>query len=127
MPCLYFSACSHTPFQSAGGQEIYPTVVAKAAALFHSLISNHAFHNGNKRTAVLAMDTFLIGNGYSLALDNDPMYELARDTAYLDLGKHMKSVKKLLGNKSGEVLKKLVYHLFDEEVAKLPLGQVIQT
>jgi death-on-curing protein len=69
------------PFQSAGGQEAYPTIVEKAAALFHSLISNHPFHNGNKRTAVLSMDAFLMGNGYSPALDNDRMYELAQDTA----------------------------------------------
>lgn len=53
----------------------------KAAALFHSLISNHPFHNGNKRTAVLAMDAFLMGNGYSCALDNLRMYDLAQDTA----------------------------------------------
>lgn len=50
---------------------------------------------------------------------------LAGDPAYRDLGTHMKAVKKLLGGKSGDVLKKLVYELFDEEVAKLPLGQVI--
>lgn len=69
------------PFQSAGGQEAYPTIVEKAAALFHSLISNHPFHNGNKRTAILSMDAFLMGNDYSSALDNDAMYELAQDTA----------------------------------------------
>jgi hypothetical protein len=51
---------------------------------------------------------------------------LADDPNYKDLGTHMKAVKKLLGNKSGDVLKNLVYELFDEEVAKLPLGQVIQ-
>lgn len=69
------------PFHSAGGQDAYPTITEKAAALFHSLISNHPFHNGNKRTAVLSMDAFLIGNAYSPALDNDRMYELAQDTA----------------------------------------------
>lgn len=51
---------------------------------------------------------------------------LAGDPNYQALGTHMKAVKKLLGGKRGEVLKKLVYELFDEEVAKLPLGQVIQ-
>jgi DNA-binding PadR family transcriptional regulator len=51
---------------------------------------------------------------------------LAGEPSYKDLGTHMKAVKKLLGSKSGDVLKKLVYELFDEEVAKLPLGQVIQ-
>jgi len=71
----------HIKTQWAGGQAAYPTIVEKAAALFHSLISNHPFHNGNKRTAVLSMDAFLMGNGYSIALDNDRMYELAQDTA----------------------------------------------
>jgi len=87
------------PFQSAGGQEIYPTIVGKAAALFHSLISNHAFHNGNKRTAVLAMNAFLMGNGYSLALDNDRMYELAQDTAsYRERGvSHSDQLAKITG------------------------------
>jgi hypothetical protein len=51
-------------------------------------------------------------------LDDEP--------AYHDLCTHMKAVKNLLGKKSGEVLKNLVYELFDEEVAKLPLGQVIK-
>jgi death-on-curing protein len=69
------------PFQSAGGQDAYPTIIEKAAALFHSLIANHPFHNGNKRTAVLSMDAFLMGNGYTMAVDNDRMYELAQDTA----------------------------------------------
>ncbi len=69
------------PFQSVFGQEAYPGIVEKAAALFHSLISNHPFYNGNKRTAVLAMDAFLMGNGYTSALDNDAMYELAQHTA----------------------------------------------
>ena len=69
------------PFHSAGGQDAYSTIIEKAAALFHALIANHPFHNGNKRTAVLSMHAFLMGNGYSLALDNDRMYELAQDTA----------------------------------------------
>src|ERR1041385_4253608 len=43
------------PFHSAFRQDAYPTLVEKAAALFHSLISNHPFHDGNKRTAVLAL------------------------------------------------------------------------
>ena len=35
------------PFHSADGQDVYPTIIEKAAALFHSLIANHPFHNGN--------------------------------------------------------------------------------
>jgi death-on-curing family protein len=69
------------PFASAGEQDAYPSLIEKAAALFHSLISNHPFTNGNKRVAVVAVDAFLLGNGYTLALDNEQMYELARTTA----------------------------------------------
>ena len=69
------------PFHSMGGQDLYPTIIDKAAALFHSLIANHPYTNGNKRTAVVAVDAFLMGNGRSIALDNDAMYKLASDTA----------------------------------------------
>lgn len=69
------------PFHSVGGQDFYPTVIEKAAALFHSLIANHPFQNGNKRTAVVSVDVFLAANGYNLALRNTAMYELATQTA----------------------------------------------
>lgn len=69
------------PFHSAGTQDAYPSIIEKATALFHSLISNHPFANGNKRVAVVAVDAFLLGNGYTLALDNEQMYELAKKTA----------------------------------------------
>jgi Fic/DOC family len=59
----------------------YPSVTSKATALFHSMIANHPFQNGNKRTAVLAVDAFLMGNGYALVLTNEQMYELAQKTA----------------------------------------------
>ena len=79
-PQLIDSAVNR-PFQSFGGVEFYPTLADKAAPLFHSLVCNHPFTNGNKRTAVLAVDAFLVANGMILALDNDQMYELAKTTA----------------------------------------------
>ncbi|MDP9185308.1 MAG: type II toxin-antitoxin system death-on-curing family toxin, partial [Actinomycetota bacterium] len=63
------------------GGDTYPTVHHKAAALFHSLTRNHAFINGNKRTAVLAAATFLKLNGYRLLLSDSDMIMLATDTA----------------------------------------------
>lgn len=69
------------PFHSAFGADVYPSVTEKAAALFHSLISNHPFHNGNKRTAVIALDQFLLANGYYLLLSNAATYVLAEHTA----------------------------------------------
>jgi death-on-curing family protein len=69
------------PFQSAFGKDAYPTVLGKAVALFHSLIANHPFHDGNKRTAILALDDFLVANGYIQDLSNIEIYELAMRTA----------------------------------------------
>lgn len=69
------------PFQSAFGQDIYPTVVDKPAALFHSLVANHPFHDGNKRTAVVSLEHFLLANGFLPSLSNKEFYELAKSTA----------------------------------------------
>jgi len=69
------------PFQSAFGQDAYPTLHEKSACLFHSLIANHCFQNGNKRTAVLALDHFSYANGRVLTLPNNDMYRLAVLTA----------------------------------------------
>jgi death-on-curing protein len=41
------------PMASAFGEDAYPTLLEKAAALFHSLVLNHPFVDGNKRTAVV--------------------------------------------------------------------------
>ncbi|PYU22557.1 MAG: hypothetical protein DMG32_17965 [Acidobacteria bacterium] len=49
------------PFQTVFGADAYPSMTDKAVALFHSLISNHAFYNGN-RTAVIALDHFLVAS-----------------------------------------------------------------
>ena len=51
------------PQASAFGADAYPDLVSKAAALLHSLVLNHAFVDGNKRTAVLATVVFLDLNG----------------------------------------------------------------
>ncbi|MBI2819778.1 MAG: type II toxin-antitoxin system death-on-curing family toxin, partial [Acidobacteria bacterium] len=71
----------HRPFQTAFGKDIHRTIIDKAAALFHSLITNHPFTNGNKRTAVIAADMFLLANGYWLWLSADEIYQLAKETA----------------------------------------------
>jgi death on curing protein len=69
------------PFHTLFGDDAYPTIPEKAVALFHSINANHAFMNGNKRTAVIAMDHFLIANDYCLLLGNDAMYKIAENTA----------------------------------------------
>lgn len=69
------------PFQSAFGKDAYPEVIAKAAALFHSLVANHSFIDGNKRTAVMVLQSFLVLNGITPLLTNEQIYNLARETA----------------------------------------------
>ena len=59
------------PFQTFGGEELYPTLADKAARLGFSLISNHAFVDGNKRIGVLVMLVFLLANGVRPALTNE--------------------------------------------------------
>jgi death on curing protein len=69
------------PFQTAFEQEIWPSIEQKAAALFHSITCNHCFLNGNKRTAVIALDLFLEANGFTLVMPHKDVYQLARETA----------------------------------------------
>lgn len=69
------------PFHTAFGEAAYLRVCDKAAALFHSLIANHPFANGNKRTAVVALDLFLYANNRLLYLDQNEMYALAKSAA----------------------------------------------
>ena len=55
-----------TPFQAAFGQEAFPELVDKAAALAFLLIANHPFRDGNKRIGREAMRLFLERNGLAL-------------------------------------------------------------
>jgi len=56
------------PQSSFGGDDLYQTIFDKAAALFHSLMFNHAFVDGNKRTAMASTARFLFVNGYNLVV-----------------------------------------------------------
>lgn len=64
-PSLLSSAV-HRPRTSLGDTLKYPTVEMAAAALLHSLVMDHPFHNGNKRTALVAMLVFLDENKFTL-------------------------------------------------------------
>lgn len=64
------------PQASAFGDDSYPQIEEKAAALLHSLARNHALVDGNKRLALAATVVFLGINGYRLQLDNDEAYDL---------------------------------------------------
>lgn len=62
------------PFQTFDGLDLYPSVIEKAAALGESLIINHPFVDGNKRTGMLAMLSFLSEHGISVTASKDSLY-----------------------------------------------------
>lgn len=61
--------------------DLYPDLWSKAAALMHSLIRNHPFVDGNKRTALAATGIFLELNGYALTASNEAVLEFVRQVA----------------------------------------------
>ncbi len=77
---LLDSAC-HRPQASLFGEEAYPALAGKAAALMHSLACNHALVDGNKRLALLATVVFLRINGYALELTDDEAFDLVMSVA----------------------------------------------
>ncbi|WP_231867032.1 type II toxin-antitoxin system death-on-curing family toxin [Anabaena sp. 4-3] len=70
------------PRMTFGGEELYPTLVDKAAAIGFSLVMNHPFIDGNKRIGHAAMEVFLVMNG-------------------LEIGEHPKCVNLFLPNVKG--------------------------
>ncbi|HZW44537.1 MAG TPA: Fic family protein [Dermatophilaceae bacterium] len=69
-------SAAHRPQATTFGQEAYPTLAAKAAALLHSIARNHALIDGNKRLSWIACETFLALNGHVSSLDDDAAYVL---------------------------------------------------
>lgn len=61
------------PQASFDGEDLYPDLFSRAAALLDSLIRNHPFVDGNKRTAITAAGLFLLINGYRLVVAEDEM------------------------------------------------------
>ncbi len=59
------------PTMTFDGIDLYETLVAKAAALGHSLIQNHPFIDGNKRIGHAAMEITLVMNGYEIVAEAD--------------------------------------------------------
>ena len=64
------------PQATAFGEDAYPGLDAKAAALLHSIARNHALIDGNKRLALAAAIAFYGVNGRRLTLTNDAAYDL---------------------------------------------------
>jgi death-on-curing protein len=70
-------AAVNRPRATAFGQDAYPDLLTKAAALMHSLARNHPLVDGNKRLAWLATYVFLAKNGVELdPVDDNAAYHL---------------------------------------------------
>ena len=89
------------PRMTFGGQDLYPTVEEKAAALCFSVIRNHPFLDGNKRVGHAAMEVFLIFNGY-------------RIDATVDIQEQI-----ILGVASGEVSREQLAEWLKEHICEL--------
>ncbi len=63
------------PFQTFDGKELYDDAFEKTAALYESLIANHPFVDGNKRTGFLAMVALIEHYGFLLVASEDEAYE----------------------------------------------------
>ena len=60
----------HTPFQTFGGEELFPETKDKIIRLAYGLIKNHSFRDGNKRIGALVLLTLLELNGYHVNATN---------------------------------------------------------
>ena len=76
------------PHAAFGGQDLYPDLVTKAAALCYSLVMNHAFVDGNKRVGHAAMETFLLLNGHEIQCDVDEQERVILQLAAGDLSRN---------------------------------------
>ena len=62
------------PFATFDGNDLYPTILEKVAAISESIIKNHPFYDGNKRIGYLLLRILLRKNGFDLSADQDEKY-----------------------------------------------------
>ena len=79
----------HRPQATFAGEDLYPSLFDKAGALCHSLIKNHAFIDGNKRTSLLSAMTMLELNGYIFTCEQGALvvFGLKIDNEHLSVEK----------------------------------------
>ncbi len=100
---LLESAASR-PHTGLDREKKYPTIPYIGAAYLHSIIGNHPFHNGNKRTAFVSLLSFLESNKfvfYDAKLSEDEMYQILVDIA----NKKLRSSKETYDSSDREVIR----------------------
>jgi death-on-curing protein len=63
------------PFNTFEGQELYPEPVDKAAAVLESVVMNHPFVDGNKRTGYVLARLLLMNNGWDIEASQNAKYD----------------------------------------------------
>ena len=71
----------NNPFQTFGGEDLYPTIFDKAARLAFGLVKNHGFVDGNKRVAIHAMEVYLKVNNCNLKFSQEELVTIGMDLA----------------------------------------------
>ena len=69
------------PQASFGGDYVHKNLFQMASAYGFHLCQNHPFYDGNKRTALIAMYTFLYINGYQIKADKKSLFTITMDLA----------------------------------------------
>ena len=73
------------PKATFDGEELYPDIFTKAASIMHSLIKNHPFIDGNKRTAIATASIFLSFNNFKLKTSNNELEQFTIKIAENDI------------------------------------------
>ena len=74
------------PRATAKGEDLYPDLFSKAAALVQSLVVNHPFLDGNKRTAITSAALFLLQNDQQLVASNRELEQSTLKVARREIG-----------------------------------------
>ena len=73
------------PFATFEKHDLYPTPSDKAAAILESILINHPFIDGNKRTAYVLMRLLLLNYGFDILADQDDKYKMVISASKGDL------------------------------------------
>ena len=79
-------AALHRPYATFDGNDLYPSAVEKASAIFESLIINHPFIDGNKRIAYVLMRLTLMENSFDIVASQDEKYKMTISASKGEIG-----------------------------------------
>ena len=85
------------PHSTFDGKDLYPTALEKGAALIESIVRNHPFSDGNKRTGYILMRLTLLESGIDISATEDEKYDFVTGIASGRLD--YESIKLWLGKK----------------------------